>query len=265
MIKHPVYGISAPEKGWVPAPRYVLRRDRVLKLLEPFPRGQLLEIGCGAGALLHDLSSMGFLVEAVEISSSARAIARYINQGSPRVIIHQNIQNNWKRTFDYILAFEVLEHIEDDTSALKDWWRWLKPAGHLLMSAPAHPKRWNATDQWAGHYRRYERSGLEWILEQAGFHVVHTECYGFPLANLIEPFRARYHAQQLKRQGLMQSNDNQGTYSKHSGVERSLETKLYPVQAHWLGTKAMQFFCYLQGIFSGTDWGNGLLVLCKKR
>jgi len=148
MIKHPVYGISAPEKGWVPAPRYVLRRDRVLKLLEPFPRGQLLEIGCGAGALLYDLSAMGFLVEAVEISSSARAIARYINQGSPRVIIHQDIQNIWKQIFDYILAFEVLEHIEDDIGAVRQWWHWVKPDGHLLVSVPAHPERWNATDEW---------------------------------------------------------------------------------------------------------------------
>lgn len=265
MIKHPVYGISAPEKGWVPAPRYVLRRDRVLKLLEPFPRGQLLEIGCGAGALLYDLSAMGFLVEAVEISSSARAIARYINQGSPRVIIHQDIQNILKQIFDYILAFEVLEHIEDDIGAVRQWWHWLKPDGHLLVSVPAHPERWNATDEWAGHLRRYESAGLREILEQAGFHIVHMECYGFPLATVIEPIRARYHAQQLKQQVYGGNKVDHQSYTDRSGIERSLERRLYPLQANWLGAKVMQFFCALQGIFSNTDWGNGFLVLCRKR
>ena len=49
---HPVYGISFPERGWVPAPRYLLRRDRVLRLLARLPVGRLLEIGCGSGALL---------------------------------------------------------------------------------------------------------------------------------------------------------------------------------------------------------------------
>ena len=265
MIKHPVYGISAPEKGWVPAPRYLLRRERVLKLLGPLARGRLLEIGCGAGALLHDLSSMGFFVEAVETSSAAREIARYINQGDAQVTIHPEIQNNWKERFDYILAFEVLEHIKDDVSALREWWNCLKFCGYMLLSVPAHPERWNATDEWAGHLRRYERKGLKAILEQAGFDIVHLECYGFPLANLIEPFRALYHRRQLRRQKLSQNDEYQGSKDDCSGIMRSLEKRLYPLQANFLGTKAMQFFCDLQVIFSDTDWGNGFLTLCKKK
>ena len=265
MENHPVYGISAPEKGWVPAPRYVLRRDRVLKLLEPLSRGRLLEIGCGAGALLYDLSSMGFFVEAVETSSAAREIARYINQGDAQVTIHPEIQNNWKETFDYILAFEVLEHIEDDISALREWRNCLKFCGYMLLSVPAHPERWNATDEWAGHLRRYERKRLKGILEQAGFDIVHLECYGFPLANLVEPFRALYRAPQLKQQLPNKSKHGQRAHSDVSGIERSLEKRLYPLQASWLGTKAMQFFGRLQGMFSETDWGNGFLTLCKKK
>jgi len=265
MIKHPVYGISAPEKGWVPAPRYVLRRNRVLKLLEPLSRGRLLEIGCGAGALLYDLSSMGFLIEAVETSSIARDIASYINRGNRRVAVHRNIKNNWKGAFDYVLALEVLEHIEDDVSALREWWNCLKFCGHMLLSVPAHPERWNASDEWGGHFRRYERTGLREILEQTGFDIVHMECYGFPLANLIEPFRALYRAPQLKQLLSSQGRHGQRAYSDISGVERSLEKRLYPLQANWLGTKVMQFFCYLQVIFSDTDWGNGFLALCKKR
>jgi len=265
MIKHPLYGISAPEKGWVPAPRYVLRRDRVLKLLRHLARGRLLEIGCGAGALLYDLSSMGFSVEAVETSPAAREIACYINQGDPRVTIHREIQKHWEETFDYILAFEVLEHIEDDVSALREWWNCLKFSGYMLLSVPAHPERWNATDQWAGHIRRYERAGLERILEQAGFQVIHTECYGFPLANLIEPFRALYHRRQLKRWKLFHDNEYEGSHDDRSGTERALETQLYGLQSNWFGTKTMQFFCRLQGMFSDTDWGNGFLTLCQKK
>jgi SAM-dependent methyltransferase len=264
MRNHPVYGISAPEKGWVPAPRYLLRRHRVLELLDPLARGRLLEIGCGAGALLHDLSRMGFLAEAVEISPAAQCLAWYINRDNPHVTIHHAIQNNWDKKFDYVLAFEVLEHIKDDIGALKQWSCWLKPGGYLLLSVPAHPKRWNATDEWAGHLRRYERAGLREILEQAGFIIVHMEVYGFPLAAILEPIRAQYHGKQLKRNVLGRSGGDQHPFTERSGVDRALEKRLYPLQAHWVGTKIMQLFCALQGIFSNTEWGNGLLALCTK-
>lgn len=266
MKNHRFYGISAFEKGWVPAPSYLLRRNRVLNLLDPFPRGRVLEIGCGAGALLHDLSCMGFWVEALEISPTALNVAHYINQNNSHVTIHQNIQHNWNRTFDYILAFEVLEHIEDDLGALEQWSKWLKRSGRLLLSVPAHPERWSASDVWAGHYRRYERHSLNDVLRKAGFCIEHIECYGFPLANIIEPIRALHHAKQLRSRlhgGTSQQQRSVG--SQISGISRSLEMKLYPIQSCSLGVSIMKFFCFLQDVFAATDLGNGYLVLARKQ
>ena len=264
MENHPFYGINAPEKGWVPAPSYLLRRNRVLNLLDPFPRGHMLEIGCGAGALLHDLSSMGFWVEALETSPTALDVAHYINRNNPHLTIHQNIQHNWNRTFDYILAFEVLEHIEDDLGALEQWSNWLKRRGRLLLSVPAHPERWSASDVWAGHYRRYERHSLNDVLRKAGFCIEHIECYGFPLANIIAPIRALHHAKQLRDRLYDGSFQKQRVGSDLSGISRSLEAKLYPLQTCWFGVKIMQFFCFLQDAFAGTDLGNGYLVLARR-
>ena len=36
------------------------------------------------------------------------------------------------------MAFEVLEHIEDDLSWIKEWWNILNEHGKLLISVPAH-------------------------------------------------------------------------------------------------------------------------------
>jgi hypothetical protein len=133
------------------------------------------------------------------------------------------------------------------------------------MSVPAHPSKWNASDEWAGHFRRYERNNLRILLEQSGFEIVCMECYGFPLANIIEPIRAFYHAKQIKRRLRSGSKYDQNACTKRSSVERNLEKKLFPLQASWLGTKFIQLFCNIQNIFSDTDLGNGFLVLCKKR
>jgi SAM-dependent methyltransferase len=264
MNKHPVFGISVPEKGWAPAPRYLLRRHRVLGIMDSLRRGDLLEIGCGSGALLNDLTEMGFSCKAFEISSAALSVARYINRNNVKVAICEEIPNKWKLKFDYILAFEVLEHIEDDYGALKQWRTLLKTDGALLMSTPAHPKRWDASDIWAGHFRRYERKGLKRLLSRAGFSVQEIECYGFPLANILEPFRAYYYARLLKRRAITEIKEDLRTANtKRSGVERPLENKLYTLQASKLGTRIMQFFCALQGRFTRTDLGNGYIVLAR--
>jgi len=263
---HQFYGISAPEIGWVPAPRYSLRRQRVLRLLEPLPRGRLMEIGCGSGALLYDLSHLGFTCDALETSTAALEIARYVNDAEEIVRIHRHAQVDWGGAFDYVAAFEVLEHIEDDLGALRQWSKWLKHGGHLFLSVPAHSQRWNATDVWAGHFRRYERKGLKDLLRKAGFLIEHIECYGFPLANIIEPIRSLHHAKQLRSRSHEGSSRQQKSVGNElSGVSRSLEMKLYPIQTCCLGIKIMKFFCSLQDVFADTDLGNGYLVLARKQ
>ncbi|MBN2105973.1 MAG: class I SAM-dependent methyltransferase [Deltaproteobacteria bacterium] len=258
---HPVYGISAPERGWVPAPRYLLRRDRVLRLLAGLPAGRLLEIGCGSGALLYDMARSGFHVSGLEQSAEARDLALYINRETRGLQIFETPEKDWGSAFDHVLSFEVLEHIEDDAAALQQWHSWLKPGGHLLLSVPAHRSRWSASDEWAGHCRRYERQGLLDLLRDCGFSPQVVQCYGFPLSNLIDPFRAIYHGRRLRRSVMRDRAD----CSLRSGIERSLETKLYPLEASLPGTLCMQFFFALQKLFLNTSLGTGFIALCTRQ
>ena len=269
MEYHQFYGISIAEKGWVPTASYSLRRNRILKIIDPLPMGHLLEIGCGSGALLYDLINLGFSAEAMEISDSAFEMATYVHQSLYRsrrkVHIYQKEQSHWKENFDYLMAFEVLEHIENDLGALTKWRNWLKNRGYLLISVPAHSRWWNATDIWAGHYRRYERKSIISLLQKAGFDIIHIENYAFPLGNIISPIRGIYHARLLKKNVDMEEKNNKQAYSKRSGTERKLECHLFPLQASWLGKGIMKFFFLVQGIFASTELGPGLLVLCRKR
>ncbi len=263
VTRHPLYGPAIPERGWVPAPTYVLRRRRILRLLSGCRPGRVVEVGSGAGAMLADLSWLGFRCDALESSAQARELAQEINAGDDRVAIHDTAPGDWAGAFDYVLAMEVLEHIEDDSSALRSWSSWLRPGGVMLLSVPAHPRMWNASDIWAGHYRRYTRDGLRQVTEAAGLKVMHLECYGFPLSNIIEPFRARVHAGKLRQEGRDTGHDH-AHGSARSGTERGLETRLYPLQASWPGGLAMRFFFAMQYIFLGTDLGTGYIVLCGK-
>ena len=261
MNVHPTYGPSLEEHGWVPAPRYLLRRDRILSILRDFPLGRLLEVGCGAGTLLYDLKKMGFECEALEVAPEARRLAEEVHSDDPTVSIHECEKDSWHEHFDLITSFDVLEHIEDDRKALTDWANWIKKGGHLLISVPAHKRKFNDGDLWAGHFRRYDKEEFKSLLEEHGFYIEKFECYGFPLATMIEPVRDKLHARQLSKR-----NDpkNKQENTHQSGISRSIEAKIYPFQKSLPAVAIYKCFSKLQNLFLSTDLGSGYLVLAKK-
>ncbi|HEB01715.1 MAG TPA: class I SAM-dependent methyltransferase [Nitrospirae bacterium] len=58
-------------------------------------------------------------------------------------------------SFDMVLALDVLEHLEDDKTAVGEIGRVLKDGGHLVCTVPAHPFLFGAHDRGLGHHRRY--------------------------------------------------------------------------------------------------------------
>jgi SAM-dependent methyltransferase len=75
------------------------------------------------------------------------------------------------RSFDLLIASDVLEHISDEGSALRNWLRILKPGGQLLVCVPAFTFLWSHHDTVNHHQRRYTSKRLRSALERAGFSV----------------------------------------------------------------------------------------------
>jgi SAM-dependent methyltransferase len=75
---------------------------------------------------------------------------------------------------DTAVAFNVVEHVEDDLFALRTIRRTLQPGGRLLLVVPAHPFACGALDKDLGHFRRYSRNGLEAVLREAGYEIEST-------------------------------------------------------------------------------------------
>ena len=80
--------------------------------------------------------------------------------------------------FDLICAFDILEHVADDHSALAELARVAKPGATLLLSVPLHPEAWTAFDDFVGHCRRYEPAQIVERLAQHGFTIEHSAIYG---------------------------------------------------------------------------------------
>jgi SAM-dependent methyltransferase len=254
------FGPALPAKGWVPAPRYAMRRAEVRALMEGRPIGRILEVGCGSGALLSEFAAEGFTTTGLETSGAARELAAAFAANDDRTTVLAEPDASWSECFDYLFSFEVLEHIEDDVGALCTWSGWLRPGGVAIISVPAHMRLWGPSDVYAGHYRRYSRNGVEDLLARAGFHAVLVQSYGFPLSNLLEPWRNSVHARRLRDRGELKLEQA----TARSGIERELEGRLFPLMANPPGRQAFQLALLLQRCFRSTDLGTGYLAVGRK-
>lgn len=76
---------------------------------------------------------------------------------------------------DFVYTSNVLEHIEDDVSALQSIKKIIKPGGRLAIYVPALPILFSDLDRKVGHFRRYRRKELISKVGGAGFKV--EQCF----------------------------------------------------------------------------------------
>ena len=82
------------------------------------------------------------------------------------------------RSFDLVCTLDIVEHVDDDDAALSEIARVAAPGAVLLLSAPLHPSRWTAFDDFVGHRRRYEPEELMSKLARHGLSVERSGVYG---------------------------------------------------------------------------------------
>jgi SAM-dependent methyltransferase len=157
-----------------------LRYDVLLRLIPP-DVSSVLEIGAGKGGL-GALLARDFDYLGLEPDAESYAFAH--RQLGDRVLPIRE-EDFAQRQFDAVCAFELLEHIEDDVGALRDWRARLNPGGHLFLSVPSGRERYGPLDERAGHFRRYDRHDLELVLSEAGFTRPVIVSYGFPIGYLL--------------------------------------------------------------------------------
>ena len=259
-------GVAAPELGWVPSPTFILRRSVILEHLKAFPPGTVLEIGCGPGGILYELAKQGYYGIGVEVSERSRSIAAHLLKKLPTIKVQGKVPKGQKEEFDFLFSFEVLEHIENDTAALQEWVEYLKPGGTVIISVPAQQSKWNITDLHAGHYRRYDRPDVVNLVHSAHLELIDLHTCGWPFTWLFERLRLWAKLRQIKKTARtldpVQIGDPE--LSKKSGVDRRLETWLYPLYGSLPGRLFFMFASKFQRFFYKTDLGISFIVIAKK-
>jgi SAM-dependent methyltransferase len=142
---------------------------------------KILNIGSGTGGTLPTLEKFG-KVQNVDTSKEALA---FLSASGYKGRLVKGLKLPFKdNSFDVVTALDVLEHINDDNTALKEWLRILKPDGSLLLTVPAYQWLWSQHDEINNHYRRYLKKDLKKQMQKAGFKVAKASyaiVFSFPL------------------------------------------------------------------------------------
>ncbi len=150
----------------------------------------MLEVGCGQGGFATRLA-LRYRYLGVEPDGQSAQVAqsrlRALGTAADGEVRHGDLSAiDRDQTFDLVCAFEVIEHIEDDRAALREWAERLRPGGSLLLSTPAYQHRFGPADEMVGHFRRYDPADLAARLTAAGLPESEVIHFGMPLGYVLE-------------------------------------------------------------------------------
>jgi hypothetical protein len=87
--------------------------------------------------------------------------------------------------FTHFLLTDVLEHIQDDCSFLKEIVSNSDRGSAFMITVPAHMSLWSGHDVYLNHFRRYTKASLQKLVLEAGLNVKtirYTYSTVFPIA-----------------------------------------------------------------------------------
>lgn len=163
---------------------FASRRDMVFDIIRQLrlpTETNILEIGCSGGPLLLALHDAGYHhLKGIDVSERGIALAQ--DRGLTEVAVMDGAHLNFPdASFDLVIASDVLEHIENEAQALREWQRVLRPGGRLLVFVPAHQYLWSRHDEVNHHFRRYSAQALRKALTGANLRVERLAFWNFTL------------------------------------------------------------------------------------
>lgn len=207
-----------------------------------------MDVGCGAGGMLQGLAQVAAPI-GLDVSTELLGQARA--RGFTRLLIGSAEALPCRNdSLDLVTAFDCIEHLNDDCTALAAFYSALRPGGRLLVSVPAWQFLFSENDRVAHHKRRYRRSELVAKARAAGFEVAKASYVNAWLFPLIVPVVLLL---KLKQRFLKPT---------HAPAETNLSYRL----PRWLNTLLAAIFCSERHVLRHASFplGHSLLLLATK-
>jgi len=172
--------------------------QELLKLVSRLPPGRALDCGCGAGDNARALSSRGWDVVGITISSREQAEASRYCSHVHIYNLESGLSPDVTGEFELVVFSHVLEHVRNPDRILQDVRKVLVKGGRIVVALP-NILYWKCRLQFVAGRFEYEESGLmdnthvhfytfesgKRLLESNGFQLIESTVEGsFPLRPL---------------------------------------------------------------------------------
>lgn len=139
--------------------------------------GEVMDLGCGAGAFLDHARSAGLKTYGLDLNTQAVAAVRARGHDVMNCTAEGFAATSPERRFPLVTSFEVMEHVPDPAAFFRDAARLVAPGGHLALAVPNGEGiyRWWTLDpcQWPPHHlTRWRRADLERLGRDNGLELV---------------------------------------------------------------------------------------------
>ncbi len=144
-----------------------------------------LDIGCAHGVVMRQIEEKtAWEIDGCDLNRVALERSCQRRGHSYLYDIHDR-RDEFREAYDFLILFDVIEHIEDTKPFLDSAIYHLKPEGLLFVNVPAAQWLYSRYDRAAGHFRRYDKAGLRRELEASGVFVLDMRYWGLSLIPLL--------------------------------------------------------------------------------
>jgi SAM-dependent methyltransferase len=172
-VAQPLSGPASLENhlGGAEGARY---RKYQYDLITPYVGRSMLEVGSGLGDFseqFHDRLDY-LVVSDNDAYCLSELSARYADRSDVDVLeLALPGEIKIRQKVDTVVMMNVLEHIADDVSALRDLAACVEVGGHLIIWVPGYQRLYGDFDRLVGHCRRYSPATLRAAVAAAGLKV----------------------------------------------------------------------------------------------
>lgn len=190
----------------------------------------VLEIGSANGTNIQYFKSRFNVIKGSEINTEAINIAQ---QKNPDI----EFCNGWlphnigfsDEKFDLIFLFDVLEHVEDDLSALIEIKNRLNKNGKLILTVPAYQFLFGKFDEDSFHFRRYNMTTISSVVNKSGFKIGFKSYFNFWLFPLVLISRLV--------EKLLNKSSGHAVSDQNASFTNKLFYKIMSSEKKWLGNQ----------------------------